>query len=264
MSLVFSAIAPHPPILVPTLGRKHAPALRQTRQSYDYLAQELYAAHPDVLVIITPHGTVVPSTWQVLIDDKLSGNLNEFSDFATSVTVSGSTAFSHRFKERAEANGFNVLLQSDRPLDYGCIIPLLNLVKPLPKLRVMPLIVSDQDLASHSAVGQMLREEIFSTNERVAVVASADLSHRLTKQSPGGYQRSAKAFDQQIVRALEHGDPSAIINQSAEAIEAAMACGLRPISVLLGAWYRRSFRCLTLAYEYPFGVGYLTALMVPD
>lgn len=263
MSLVFSAITPHPPIIIRAVGRDHADSLKQTRRAFDYLSQELYAAHPDILVIITPHGQIVSSAWQILVGDELAGNLNEFSDFATSLTVSGSVAFSHRFKERAEDNGFTVLLQSDRLLDYGCVIPLLYLVKPLPKIRVVPLIVSDQDLASHHAIGKMLREEIYSTNERVAVIASADLSHRLTKQSPGGFQRNAKGFDQSVIRALERGDSDMIVKQSPEVIENALACGLRPISVLLGTWYRRSFRSMTLAYEYPFGVGYLTALIAP-
>ncbi len=261
MSLVFSAVAPHPPILVTAVGRDHTRALELTRQAYAQLERELYASRPDILVIITPHGEIVPQAWQVLVGDELSGDLKEFSDFATTLSVLGSAAFSHRFKERAEDHGFIVLLQSDRPLDYGCIIPLLHLAEHLPKLRVVPLVVSDQDLASHNSVGKILREEIFSTNERIAVLASADLSHRLTRQSPGGYQRQAKAFDQRIISALVKGDPGAIINQPAEEIESAMTCGLRPISVLLGVWHRRSFRSTSLAYEYPFGVGYLTALI---
>jgi AmmeMemoRadiSam system protein B len=187
--------------------------------------------------------------------------LEEFGNMATTISVKGSVGFSHRVKERAEDHRFPVLLQSSRPLDYACTIPLLSLLPHLPGLRVSPLIVSGEDVSSHFEFGKMLREEIFATNERVAVIASANLSHRLTKTSPMGYHRSGKIFDDRIRSALEAGKPDELFTLSDEIIEDAVSCGLRPIAVLMGILYRRSFHVEALAYEHPHGVGYYTAAL---
>lgn len=263
MSLVFTAIVPHPPSLAPTPAPANPDELAKTRAAYQNLEKLLYSSKPDLLVIITPHGTVFPSAWQVVLGDTLSGNLEEFSDFSTKITVRGSIGFSHSLKERAEDHRFPVVLQSARPLNYSCIIPLLYLTPHLPQLRVVPLVVSGDDIPSQYEFGKLLREELFRINDRVAVIASADLAHRLNRESPLGYSRSARLFDEKLRSALESGSVDDILTLSDHLIEDAVTCGLRPIALLLGTLFRKPFRAQALAYEYPHGVGYYTAVIEP-
>jgi len=261
MSLVFSAIVPHPPQLLQT---KDAPpsGLSETLAAYQTLSDHLYSAKPDILVLITPHGETLPSAWQLLVDDKLTGNLKDFGDFSTDLKVNCGVGFSHRLKERAEDHRFTVLLQSGRNLDYASVIPLYFLTEHLKDIRVVSLSVSGEDISAHYELGKLLREEIFSTNDRVAVIASANLSHRLTKESPSGYSPQGKVFDKRILSALDSGQINEIISTPQDLTEEAMTCGLRPISLLLGSLFRKSLETEILAYQFPQGVGYCTAELI--
>ena len=57
MSLVFSAITPHPPMLIPSIGQGALKKLEKTKQALEKLEQKLYVAHPDILIILSPHGS---------------------------------------------------------------------------------------------------------------------------------------------------------------------------------------------------------------
>ncbi len=261
MPLVFSAIVPHPPQLTPGAKPGTVRDIRKTQQAFQGLEEHLYAAKPDLLIVISPHGDIQRHTWQLLLGETLSGNLEEFGNFAEQIQVPGSIGFSHRAKERAEDHGFPLLLKSDCPLDYATTIPLLLLLPHLPDLRVAPLLISGEDVSSHYEFGKMLREEVFATTDRIAVIASANLSHRLTRNSPKGFHKAGKLFDDKVRSALASSDPDALLTLPDDVVEDAVSCGLRPIALLLGLHYRRAFRADTLSYEYPHGIGYYTALI---
>jgi len=156
------------------------------------------------------------------------------------------------------------LLQSDRKLDYACVIPLLALVKHLPDVKVAPLVVSGDTASAQYEFGKLMREEIFHTNDRIAVIASANLSHRISRQSPRGYSRLGKLFDEKTRTALRQGDTNAILGLEPDLVEEAVSCGIRPITLLLGTLYRRPYTALELSYEYPYGVGYSTTILQPS
>ena len=54
--LKFASIAPHPPILLPSVGSEQERLkLRKTIESLEYLAKEFKKANPDCLIISSPH-----------------------------------------------------------------------------------------------------------------------------------------------------------------------------------------------------------------
>jgi len=100
---------------------------------------------------------------------------------------------------------------------------------------------------------------------KVAFVASGDLSHRLTPDAPAGYSSSGAQFDKLLVGLLKKGDTQSILKLDPQLIEEAGECGFRSICVLLGVLEARStesgksWQAEILSYEWPFGVGYLVA-----
>ena len=56
--LVFAAIVPHPPILIPQIGKDNLKKLKKTVAAFNLLEEDLNAARPDVIVVISPHGEV--------------------------------------------------------------------------------------------------------------------------------------------------------------------------------------------------------------
>ena len=91
----------------------------------------------------------------------------------------------------------------------------------------------------------------------VAILASGDLSHRLTPRAPAGFSPTAYIFDEEVVDALRCNVPDRIIDIDQDLRRTAGECGYRSILVALGATRGVTMNCEVLHYEAPFGVGYL-------
>jgi aromatic ring-opening dioxygenase LigB subunit len=147
-------------------------------------------------------------------------------------------------------------------LDHGTLIPLYHLLKNI-NPKVVSLSFSMMDYAAHYRYGDIIRElNIKGFGGRVAVIASADLSHKLTPASPAGYSPSAQQFDQGIVHYLGANDQASLLALQPVALLEAAECGMRSIIILLGALHGLSIKFDLLSYEHPFGIGYLTARLV--
>ena len=90
-----------------------------------------------------------------------------------------------------------------------------------------------------------------------ALVASGDLSHRVTPDAPAGYTPFGREFDRMVVEAFLTNDPAQLLALGEREMEEAGECGLRSALLFLGLGEKRQIR--SLSYEVPFGVGYATA-----
>lgn len=257
--IVFSAIVPHSPLLLPTIGKERQKKLKKTLAAYALIEQDLYASKPDCLVIFTPHGGTLPESLPLFITPKYRANLKEFGDFKTALEVPANMRLidSLRFLKYGKPA---VPLQgvTEEFIDYGVTIPLYFLSPHLPKITAVVIGDSYMSVKSHAASGAYIGDALRRSNRRIAVIASADLSQALTDDAPGGFSPEGKIFDEAVVQALRKGTLNKILTLEPK-MEAAKACGLRVIALLIGIL--KDFNCTPelLAYEGPFGVGYLTA-----
>ena len=93
-------------------------------------------------------------------------------------------------------------------------------------------------------------------NKNTVIIASGDLSHRLTEDGPYEYSPQGAKFDKELIENLENGNVVNIFNMDKCMIEEAGECGLRSLYILLGAMEGNSIQGELLSYEGPFGVGY--------
>jgi len=63
MSLVFAGIVPHPPLLIPNVGRQAGLKAKKTKQALEKLEEDLYVSKPELILIISPHGDVFPDSF---------------------------------------------------------------------------------------------------------------------------------------------------------------------------------------------------------
>ena len=172
---------------------------------------------------------------------------------------SGDFEMTHRLRDATKRAQFPATLISEPRLDHGTGVPLAMLASKLSDVRIIQLGFCGLDYKTHLDFGTLIKEQILISNRRIAVVASGDMSHALTTDSPAGFNKAGAEFDQKIRELLMARNVPGIIGLDTKFIEDAAECGLRSLLILLGILREMRYDYRELSYEAPFGVGYLAA-----
>ena len=257
MSIVYSAIVPHPPIIIPNIGKENVKKLDATVKSFERIQKELIKNEVDTIFIISPHGSVQSESFTLNLSPEFYCDFKNFGDLETRQTWAGNIGLAHRIREQLETKA-PLQMTTEHELDHGSAIPLLLLTKELKNIKVIPLYYSGLSDEAHFQFGQLLNRELIYNKDRIAVIASGDLSHRITKDAPAGYSPKGKKFDKKLIELLSKNKTEEILKMDPELISEAGECGLKSILILLGIINNIKHVPKLLSYEYPFGVGYLT------
>ncbi|HWH68450.1 MAG TPA: AmmeMemoRadiSam system protein A, partial [Candidatus Sulfotelmatobacter sp.] len=148
-------------------------------------------------------------------------------------------------------------------LDHGTMVPLFFILQGGWRGKILPVAMGMLPPVQLYTFGEALQEAIDRSDRRIAVLASGDLSHRLTPDAPAGYNPEAHLFDREVVEALGRGDLGHLFRMEHDLCEKAGECGLRPMMMLAGTLDGLQVKPQVLSYEGPFGVGYAVVPMVP-
>jgi aromatic ring-opening dioxygenase LigB subunit len=256
--IVSAAIVPHTPLLAPSIGKEHREKLAATLQAFAELEQALYLAKPDTIVMISPHAPMYPDAFSGNVAPSFRALLKEFGDHGTEVPCKANFMLLDHIHREMRTAGIPFTMSSSEELDYGFTIPLMLLTKNLPNWKLVPLSVSMLDAKQHYAFGQELKNVIHADTQRVAVIASADLSHHANQNSPEGYVPEGEAFDKFIREKAVTLDGAGLLSAPADMLEKAGQSGYKPIVVLAGCLDGLNINPKELCYEAPFGVGLMT------
>lgn len=262
---VFGIIAPHPPIMVPSVGGARSEVTHASVDALDDAAAALATFGPETIVVMSPHAPALADA--VAVDDSVAfeGSLAQFGD-PTPHNWAGDPPLAHALLEELERRGVAATRRTAdarlRPgtLDHAVLVP-LSFLDPGRRHPLVVVSLSHLPYASHRAIGAAILSAAVRTGRRVAFVASGDLSHRLTPEAPAGYSPRAKELDDAIVGLIEQGRLGELARIDAGLIEAGGECGLRSFIALGGFCGEDPVPTRILAYEGPWGVGYLTALV---
>lgn len=259
MSLIYSGIVPHSPILIPSIGQEHHDRASKTLEAFGVMEKELYARFPDTIVIISPQAHVDCDHFTIEVNERYLCDLKEFGDFETDLSCRPDLRLAHAMRDHLEDSDIPVMFRSERILDHGITVPLSQLTGKMRGVRVLPVYPSLLDLKSHFKFGKAMKEVILASDRRVAVLASVGLSHRLTKTAPGGFDERGQEFDERIKDIFTSRNSSGMLHFDEELAKAAGENALRPLTILSGIMDHIEARPEILSYEAPFGIGFLLA-----
>jgi aromatic ring-opening dioxygenase LigB subunit len=126
------------------------------------------------------------------------------------------------------------------------------------------VILNSADQKTVIALGETIAEAAGCTNRRVALIASGDMSHRLTIGAPLGYDPRGREFDAWLVNALRRGAYRDLLQLDPQLDESAAQDVIGPLLVVLAALEFSAAGSELLSYEGPFGVGYGVAILSRD
>ncbi|HHU69908.1 MAG TPA: AmmeMemoRadiSam system protein A, partial [Thermoanaerobacterales bacterium] len=259
----------HPPIMIPEIGGKEVEKIRSTFQSAVRASKNINEYNPDTIIVITPHGPVFRDGICISTSEDLHGNFTNFGVRGLDFSFINDIELVETIMEKAEekdiltapldantARSYGVSVQ----LDHGTLVPFYFISKetknPFKLVHITMGLLPYEELYTF---GKVLRESLDALGRKGIIVASGDLSHRLTPDAPAGYNPSGKEFDEKLVNALRNYNIEDIMNMDPNLIDKAGECGLRPIIILMGALDGLDIEPEVFSYEGPFGVGYCIA-----
>ena len=116
--------------------------------------------------------------------------------------------------------------------------------------------LSGYSLKHHYALGMLVRKAADVLHRRVAWIASGDLSHKLKKSGPYGFDPAGPQYDERIMAVMRHARFDELFAFKDSFLEEAAECGHRSFTEMAGAFDGLAVEARQLSYEGPFGVGY--------
>jgi MEMO1 family protein len=265
---VLGIIAPHPPIMVDEVGGQEARVTQSSADAMRRLGELLERFAPQTLVVISPHAPSFADAFTVTTSPHLHGDLSAFRAPGVVHDVDGDPALAAAIIEEAVAAGLPAVPREEHglrlgpELDHGVLVP-LHFLDPGARYDLVVVSFTSLSPEDHAAFGRAIRRAAARTGRRIALVASGDLSHRLTSTAPAGYSPRAHFFDEELVRLLARDDFHAVATMDTDLREEAGECGWRSFLILGGYLEGSDAVPRVLSYEGPWGVGYLTAAFAP-
>ncbi len=260
--IAITAVAPHPPIIVPEVGGPETLRASATVTGMKELASRVAAAGTETLIVITPHGPLLRDALVVSMGQPLRGSLAQFGAPDVKVQMDNDLELARAIMQESGKRGIRCVTAEGLAsgIDHGTMVPLYYLVKAGVRARLVSITMALLSRRGLFEFGRAIRAACEGVGRRCSLVASGDLSHRLIRGAPAGYSPRGKDFDEAIVEALEAGDAEAVMSIDEDLAEDAGECGLRPIVIMFGALDGLKYTPRVLSYEGPFGVGYATAV----
>ena len=281
MPLLSAYLLPHPPIMIPEVGRGREKEIQPTLDALQTVAREIVDLRPDALVIVSPHAPTYRDYYYVAPPDPVRGSFSDFGAPHPVLSCKGDADLSRAIVAEAQEAGLPCGSAGTHAgtLDHGSLIPLYWISRawagtdagrqvnradewacPFPVVR---LSYSGLDAGSHDSYGRAIARAIRESGKRVVFIASGDLSHRLKEDGPYGYHPKGPEFDRVVTEAIRTNDIGKFSTLKPRLCEQAAECGANSLRILAGVLAALYPSSELLSYEDTFGVGYAVGAFRP-
>ena len=265
MSIIRGYFLPHPPLAVPEVGRGKEREIKDTLDALDEVAKEIATLAPETIIYITPHSTVYADYFHISPGTKAKGNLGNFGAGHVKFEVEYDRDLVYEIA--ASANEDEILAgdigEEDAGLDHGTMVPMWYINRRYKDYKVVRISTSGMTPGEHYHFGMSIARGVEKSGRKVVLVASGDLSHKLTESGPYGYAMEGEIFDQTITTILTYGDYTPLLLTVDSLRRAAAECGFNSLAIMAGCFDRQKVETRLYSYEGPFGVGYAVGGVTP-
>jgi len=261
-NILAAFLVPHPPLIIPEVGRGEEKAIQKTIDAYRQIAAQIVELKPSTICVISPHATTYSDYFHISSGESAKGDFGSFHAPQAILSASYDSQLVANIAQMAQSTDFPAGVQGERNkhLDHGTMIPLHFINEVYRDYKLIRLSISGLPYLAHYEYGKLL-QKVFNAepNRSIVFIASGDLSHMLKEDGPYGFAKEGPAFDEMICSILRRGSFLDLFAIDPVFAEAAGECGLRSIFVMAGILDGYALIPKLLSYEGPFGVGYAVA-----
>ncbi|MER2151225.1 MAG: AmmeMemoRadiSam system protein A [Candidatus Limivicinus sp.] len=258
MSVVGAIAVPHPPIILPEVGRGEEKKISATDAAFRKAAAFVAELKPETIVLISPHSVMYADYFHISPGRSATGDMRQFRAPQVKIRADYDSVFAETLAEAAAAEDFPAGTMGERnpELDHGTLIPLYYINRQMTDYRLVRIGLSGLPLSDHVHLGQLIQQTAEKLNRRTVIIGSGDLSHKLKKDGPYGLSKEGPEYDERIMDVLGRAAFDELLDFDETFCEKAAECGHRSFCILAGALDGLRVETEKLSHEGPFGVGY--------
>ncbi len=258
MSIKAAYMVPHPPLIVPAVGRGGEAQIEKTVRSYEKVADEIAQIKPDTIIITSPHTVMYADYFHISPGASARGDFASFGAPEVSFNEEYDTKLVDAICRLANEEGLQAgtLGEKSVNLDHGTMVPLYFIRQKYTDFKLVRIGLSGLPFAVHYRLGEIIKEAVESTGTNAVLVASGDLSHKLQEYGPYGYAPEGPEYDRRIMDVCKRAAFDELFEFDETFCDKAAECGHRSFVIMAGALDGYSVKASELSHEDVTGVGY--------
>lgn len=256
MSIIASFAVPHPPLIVPEVGRGGERQVQKTIESYEKVALEISKLKPDTIIISSPHTIFGRDSFFIADDSIMEGSFASFGarditfrEFVDKELVVEISKIS--MEEKLPIGKMNGV-----ELDHGTMVPLNFIRKKLVNYKIILVGLSCLSLREHYHLGEIIDRAVNNLGRKAVFVASGDLSHVLQEYGPYGFAKAGPIYEEKIVKTMTNANFSELLDYDSQLLDEAKECGHPSFAIMAGVWANKKVIPTFFSHEDVTGVGY--------
>ena len=258
MAVKGAVMVPHPPLIIPDVGRGQEKAIQATIDAYHEAAKKIASWKPDTVVVLSPHSIMYADYFHISPGTGARGDFGQFRAPQVKIQVQYDTELVEALSQEAEAREIpaGTMGERDSRLDHATMIPLWFLNHYYTDYKTVRIGLSGLPLSQHYMLGQCIQKAAELCGRNIVVIGSGDLSHKLKEDGPYGFQKEGPEYDSRIMEVMGAAAFDQLFDFTEEFCDKAAECGHRSFVIMAGTLDRLAVKAEKLSHEGTFGVGY--------
>ena len=258
MAIVGAFMVPHPPMIVPEVGKGSEKQIAATTAAYTRVAEEIAALAPETIILSSPHATMYRDYFHISPGSQARGSFGSFRAPEVKFREEYDTELVKAIERIAQGQDFPAGTKGQREpaLDHGTMVPLYFIRQAYQNFKLVRIGLSGLPLREHYMLGQIIQSAVEETGRRAVYVASGDLSHKLQSYGPYGFAEEGPRYDARIMDVCGRGAFGELFDFDEDFCDAAAECGHRSFVIMAGALDGVAVEATSLSHEDVTGVGY--------
>jgi len=257
MPIISAYIVPHPPLIVPEVGKGQEKTVQKTVDSYHIIAKKISEIKPQTIIVISPHSVMYADYIHVSPGKNAQGSLKRFGApevYKTDYDVQ----LADEICRLCDSMDFPAgsMGEKDASLDHGTLVPLYFINKYYTDYQLIRCSISGLSRQEHYRFGMILSEAVENLNRKCVIVASGDLSHKLSDSGPYGFAPEGPELDKKLTDIMQSSDFGEFLRLDPNLCGKGAECGLGSFVIMSGALDKKSVAAQFYSYEGTTGVGY--------
>ena len=259
-------MVPHPPLIIPEIGKGEEEQIRETIDAYERVADEIAALAPDTIIITSPHSVMYGDYFHISPGSGAKGSFRRFGAGRVRFDESYDTLLRDRICTLADAEGFpaGTLGERDAELDHGTMVPLWFIRRKYLEGRIVRIGLSGLPLGDHYHLGEIIARAAGDSGRRAVFVASGDLSHKLQSYGPYGFAPEGPEYDRRIMDVCSRAAFGEMLEFDETFCDKAAECGHRSFVIMAGAFDGVRVKAEVFSHQDVTGVGYGICSFYPE